>query len=196
MNRTIHRAEILHFVDNPKTAASVEKSYQHFEDGGLVVLDGTIIDCLPFEIALERHPEAMVQEHPNAILMPGFIDTHIHYPQTQMVAAYGEQLLEWLNTYTFPTEKQFADCDHASKISNLFLDELLRAGTTTALVFGTVHPESIDAFFQAAQERNLRMIAGKVMMNRNAPEYLLDTSETGYQQSKELIERWHGVDRL
>lgn len=196
MNRTIHRAEILHFFENPKTADSVEKSYQYFEDGGLVVLDGTIIDCLPFEIALERHPEAMVQEHPNAILMPGFIDTHIHYPQTQMVAAYGEQLLEWLNTYTFPTERQFADSEHASKISNVFLDELLRAGTTTALVFGTVHPESIDAFFQAAQERNLRMIAGKVMMNRNAPEYLLDTSETGYQQSKELIERWHGVDRL
>ena len=127
MNRTIHRAEILHFFENPKTADSVEKSYQYFEDGGLVVLDGTIIDCLPFEIALERHPEAMVQEHPNAILMPGFIDTHIHYPQTQMVAAYGEQLLEWLNTYTFPTERQFADSEHASKISNVFLDELLRA---------------------------------------------------------------------
>ena len=196
MNRTIHRGELLHFTKNPATSNTPEEAYVHIPDGGLVVLDGTILDCLPFEEALDKYPESFVHEHPDAFIMPGFVDTHIHYPQTEMVAAYGEQLLEWLNTYTFPTERKFEDEMHASKIANIFLDELLRSGTTTALVFGTVHPQSVDAFFKAAQSRSLRMIAGKVMMDRNAPEYLQDTPESSYQESKSLIERWHGVDRL
>ena len=196
MNRTIHRGEILHFLDNPTTSNKPEDAYVHIQDGGLVVLDGTIVACLPFEQALDKYPESFVQEHPDAFIMPGFVDTHIHYPQTEMVAAYGEQLLEWLNTYTFPTERKFEDETHASKIANIFLDELLRSGTTTALVFGTVHPQSVDSFFKAAQLRSLRMIAGKVMMDRNAPEYLQDTPESSYQESKALIQRWHGIDRL
>lgn len=196
MNRTIHRGELLHFTKNPATSNTPEEAYVHIPDGGLVVLDGTILDCLPFEEALDKYPESFVHEHPDAFIMPGFVDTHIHYPQTEMVAAYGEQLLEWLNTYTFPTERKFEDEMHASKIANIFLDELLRSGTTTALVFGTVHPQSVDAFFKAAQSRSLRMIAGKVMMDRNAPEYLQDTPESSYQESKSLIERWHEVDRL
>ena len=108
----------------------------------------------------------------------------------------GEQLLDWLNTYTFPCENQFADKAHAEKVADIFLKELLRNGTTTALVFGSVHPQSVDALFEAAQRLDLRLIAGKVMMDRNAPEYLTDTAESGYNDSKALIERWHGQGRL
>jgi guanine deaminase len=113
-----------------------------------------------------------------------------------MIASYGEQLLDWLNTYTFPTEQQFADKAHAADVAGIFLKELLRNGTTTALVFGSVHKQSVDAFFEAAEALNLRMIAGKVLMDRNAPDYLTDTPESGYADSKELIERWHGKGRL
>jgi len=137
-----------------------------------------------------------ITEYRDALITPGFIDTHIHYPQTGMIASYGEQLLDWLNTYTFPTEQQFADKAHAADVAGIFLKELLRNGTTTALVFGTVHKQSVDAFFEAAEALNLRMIAGKVLMDRNAPDYLTDTPESGYADSKELIERWHGKGRL
>jgi guanine deaminase len=137
-----------------------------------------------------------VQEYPDALIIPGFVDTHIHYPQTEMIASYGEQLLEWLDTYTFPVENRFSDPDYAREIAQRFLDELLRNGTTTALVFGTVHKESVESFFEACEARNLRMIAGKVMMDRNAPDYLLDTPDSAYQDSKELIEKWHDRGRL
>lgn len=190
-----YRARIIHFVNDPATHG--DDAHQYFEDGLLIVQDGRVVqvghadDLLP-----QLNPQCDVQHFPNHLIVPGFIDTHIHYPQTQMIGAYGEQLLTWLNTYTFPTEMKFSDWDHARSVSEVFIDELLRNGTTTALVFGTVHPESVDAFFTAAQERQLRMIAGKVLMDRHAPEALCDTPETGYEQSKQLIERWHGVDRL
>src|SRR5690606_28873386 len=117
----------------------------------------------------------------------GFVDTHIHFPQTEMIASYGEQLLDWLNNYTFPEERKFADPDHARRVAGLFLDELLRNGTTTAMVFGTVHKAAVDAFFSESYQRNMRMLAGKVLMDRHAPDYLLDTPESGYADSKELI---------
>jgi guanine deaminase len=113
-----------------------------------------------------------------------------------MIASYGEQLLEWLSTYTFPTERKFSDHNYASKIASIFLDELLQNGTTTALVFTAVFPQSTDAFFEEAQRRNLRMIAGKVMMDRNAPEFLRDTALSSYLETKQLIEKWHKCDRL
>ena len=119
-----------------------------------------------------------------------------HLPQTGMVGAYGEQLLDWLNTYTFPCESQFADRAHAEEVADIFIKELLRNGTTTALVFGSVHPQSVEAFFEAAEKLDLRMIAGKVMMDHNAPDDLTDTAESGYLESKALIERWHGKGRL
>ena len=127
--------------------------------------------------------------------MPGFIDTHNHYPQTEMIASYGAQLLEWLEKYTFPTESKFSNRDFADGIAEFFCDELLRNGTTTAGVFATVHPESVDAIFSAAQNRDMRLISGKVMMDRNAPDFICDTAETSYEQSAELIKRWHGKGR-
>jgi len=190
-----YRAAILHSIADP-AVVGVEQSYEYFEDGVLVVDNGQVakvghaVDLLPSLKGVE------ITEYRDALITPGFIDTHIHYPQTGMIASYGEQLLDWLNTYTFPTEQQFADKAHAADVAGIFLKELLRNGTTTALVFGTVHKQSVDAFFEAAQALNLRMIAGKVLMDRNAPDYLTDTPESGYADSKELIERWHGKGRL
>ncbi|GLZ89066.1 guanine deaminase [Metapseudomonas resinovorans] len=193
---TAYRSAILHSIADP-ALVGVEQSYQYFEDGLLVVEDGRIKalgDAKSLLPDLDAGVE--VHEYRDTLITPGFIDTHIHFPQTGMIASYGEQLLDWLNTYTFPTEKQFANKAHAADVAGIFIKELLRNGTTTALVFGTVHKESVDAFFEAAQALDLRMIAGKVLMDRNAPDYLTDTAESGYADSKELIERWHGKGRL
>lgn len=191
-----YRASILHFLDDPDTVGS-DDCYQYFADGALVVADGKVICVGPAEQVLaELDAGVPVKEYPDGLIMPGFVDTHIHYPQTEMIAAYGEQLLEWLETYTFPVEKQFSDPEYARSIAERFLNELLRNGTTTALVFGTVHKQSVDAFFEACEQRNLRMIAGKVMMDRNAPDYVLDTPESSYADSKALIDKWHGRGRL
>ncbi len=196
MSLRAYRASILHFLGDPDELP-LEQSYEYFEDGLLVVDGDTIVAAGEAQSLLPDLPADLVPEDfRGKLICPGFIDTHIHYPQTEMVAAYGEQLLQWLETYTFPTEARFADEAHATAIAERFLDELLRCGTTTALVFGTVHPQSVDAFFSAAQGRRLRMICGKVMMDRNAPEELTDTAESGYDDSKALIERWHDRDRL
>ncbi|TXS95313.1 guanine deaminase [Parahaliea maris] len=196
MSLEAFRGDILHFLQDPDSVPLAE-SYQYIEDGLLLVEDGRVSATGPASALLpELPPGTPLNDYPGKLLCPGFVDTHIHYPQTKMVAAYGEQLLQWLETYTFPTEAEFADRAHAAAIAERFLDELLRCGTTTAQVFGTVHPESVDAFFAVAEQRNLRMICGKVLMDRNAPEALTDTAESGYQQSRELIERWHGKGRL
>lgn len=188
---TAYRAAILHSLGDPNQLG-LEASYEYFEDGILVVSNGHISDIGPADQVLDRLPkEADVVQFENKLLTAGFVDTHIHFPQTEMIASYGEQLLDWLNNYTFPEEGKFADPAHSKRVASFFLDELLRNGTTTALVFGTVHKNSVDAFFTESDKRNMRMIAGKVMMDRNAPDYLLDTPETGYAESKELIERWH-----
>jgi len=191
-----YRAALLHCLADPREVG-VEQSHEYFEDGLLVVADGKVAQIgHAAELLPTLAAGTEVVEYPNALITPGFVDTHIHYPQTGMIASYGEQLLDWLETYTFPTERAFADKAHAGEVAEVFLDELLRNGTTTALVFGSVHKESVDAFFEACEKRNLRMIAGKVLMDRNAPDYLTDTAETGYADSKELIERWHGKGRL
>jgi guanine deaminase len=193
--RQAYRAAILHSLADP-AVVGVEQSYQYFEDGILLIENGKVAQVGAASDLLPKLTGIDVQHYPDALITPGFIDTHIHYPQTGMIASYGEQLLDWLNTYTFPTEKQFEDKAHASDVAAIFLKELLRNGTTTALVFGSVHPQSVDAFFEQAEKLNLRMIAGKVLMDRNAPDYLTDTAESGYAQSKALIERWHGKGRL
>ena len=190
-----YRAAILHCLADP-TVVGIEQSYAYFEDGLLVVEDGRVLAVGPAEELLGRFSGVTVTEYPDALITPGFIDTHIHFPQVGVIGSYGTQLLEWLNTYTFPAEGRFGDAQVAAENAEVFLNELLRNGTTTALVFGSVHPESVDAFFAAALTRNLRMIAGKVLMDRNAPDYLTDTPESGYADSKELIERWHGKGRL
>ncbi|MEB0078767.1 guanine deaminase [Pseudomonas sp. CCI3.2] len=191
-----YRAAILHSIADPAQVV-IEASYEYFPDGLLVVEDGNIVALgHAADLLGTLGSDVEVTQYPDALITPGFIDTHIHLPQTGMVGSYGEQLLDWLNTYVFPCEKQFADPAHSAEVSEIFIKELLRNGTTTALVFGSVHKASVEAFFSAAQARNLRMIAGKVMMDRNAPDYLVDTAESSYVDSKALIERWHGKGRL
>jgi guanine deaminase len=144
----------------------------------------------------DRYAGVETTAYPGKLILPGFIDLHVHYPQTEMIAAYGAQLMEWLNQYTFPTEAKFQDADYARKIASFFLDELLRNGTTTALVLTTIFPQSVEALFEAAQERQMRLIAGQVLMTRNAPSFLLNDAKTAYGQMREQIQRWHGNDRL
>ncbi|MGR5286377.1 guanine deaminase [Vibrio maritimus] len=194
--RKAYRASILHSIADPKDVG-LENSYQFFEDGMIVVENGHIVDIGSATDILARHTKPMkIKTYKDKLITSGFIDTHIHYPQTGMIASYGEQLLDWLENYTFPEERRFKNPIYALKVAKLFLDELASNGTTTALVFGTVHKESVDVFFGEAERRNLRMICGKVLMDRNAPDYLTDTPESGYQASKELIEKWHNRGRL
>ncbi|WP_105103430.1 guanine deaminase [Microbulbifer pacificus] len=193
--RKAYRSAILHSIADPRDVG-IEASYAYFEDGLLVVEDGKVLDVGHADTLLGKFSDADLTTYSDTLITAGFIDTHIHYPQLDIIGAYGEQLLEWLETYTFPAERKFEDPEHATRLAQVFLEELLRNGTTTALVFGTVHKQSIDAFFSEAQKLDLRMIAGKVMMDRNAPEYLRDTPESAYADSKELIERWHGKGRL
>jgi guanine deaminase len=194
--RKAYRASILHSIADPKDVG-LENSYQFFEDGMIVVENGHIVDIGSATDILARHTKPMkIKTYKDKLITSGFIDTHIHYPQTGMIASYGEQLLDWLENYTFPEERRFKNPIYALKVAKLFLDELASNGTTTALVFGTVHKESVDVFCGEAERRNLRMICGKVLMDRNAPDYLTDTPESGYQASKELIEKWHNRGRL
>ncbi len=131
----------------------------------------------------------------DTVILAGFIDCHVHYPQTPIIGAYGGQLIDWLNKYTFVAEQRFASKAHAREVAKVFLRECLRAGTTTAAVYCTVHPQSVDAFFEESEALGMRMIAGKVMMDRNAPEALTDTPQRGYDESKTLIGKWHGRGR-
>jgi guanine deaminase len=159
--------------------------------GGLIKAVGAAAD-----VARQAPADAKVDVHGDKLVLPGLIDTHIHYPQTRVVGSYGTQLLEWLQKYTFVEEQKLRDPAHAEYVARFFLDELSRQGTTTAMVYCTVHPESVDAFFAEAERRNMRMIAGKVMMDRNAPEALRDTPQRGYDETKALIQRWRGKGRL
>jgi guanine deaminase len=136
-----------------------------------------------------------VADYTGCLIAPGFIDTHVHYVQTGIVASYGTQLLDWLDRYAFPAEMAFEDPAHAAAMARIFCDELLRNGTTTALVFCAVYPQSVDALFAEAERRGMRIAAGKVLMDRNAPEKLRDTAQQGYDDSKALIARWHGRGR-
>ncbi len=195
-NPIAYRASILHFLTDPGTQ-NEQSSIEYFEDGVLLVDQGHVVQLGPAEQLLkDLSSDINITDYSGKLIIPGLIDAHIHYPQTDMIASYGEQLLEWLNKYTFPTEGKFKNQDYAEDVAEFFLDELLRNGTTTALVLTTVHPGSVDAIFTASRARNMRMLAGKVMMDRNAPEYLLDTPESSYRQSKALLEKWHHVDRL
>jgi len=193
--RRAFRGAILHFLHDP--AAGEAGAHEYFDDGVLVVEDGIVASAGPAAAALAALPEGTpVVDWRGKLLLPGFVDTHVHYPQTDMIAAGGLQLLDWLERYTFPAERGFGDAAHAREVADFFLAELLRNGTTTALVFATVHPASVDAFFDAAKALDARMIAGKVLMDRHCPPYLRDTAESGYADSKALIARWHGADRL
>lgn len=183
------------FGDDPETGG--EAALRHVEHGLLVIQDGIIAAAGEASLLLPGlSPGTTLIDHRPHLVMPGFIDAHLHLPQTQVIASYGAQLMDWLSRYTFVEEQRFADPDHALRVAHFFCDELLRNGTTTAAVFGSVHAGSIEALFTAAEMRHMRLVAGKVMMDRNAPPALLDMAQQAYDQSKALIEAWHGKNRL
>lgn len=190
MSRTILRGRVLSFLSEPQ-AIDDHGSYRYIEDGA-VTIEGGIITAVG-DFAPDATAE-IIDHRPN-LIMPGFIDMHLHYVQSQMIASYAGSLLEWLNTYTFFEEQKFSQQGHAGSVASAFYDELIRNGTTTAVAYCSSHPRSVDAFFTEAQKRNMLMIGGKVMMDRNAPEALCDTAQSGYDDTKALIARWHGKGR-
>lgn len=195
MTDKILRGRILTFHAAPDCPSDGD-AYSYWEDGALVVQDGRIAACGAHEEVLGQAPDGVETiDHRPYLLCPGFIDTHLHFPQAQIIASWGAQLLEWLNTYTFPAESEFGDPDHARRIAKRLFDELIGHGTTTAVAFCTSHPQSVDAYFAEAARRGMCVIGGKTMMDRNVPEALRDTAQRGYDESRDLISRWHGTGR-
>ncbi len=190
------RGRLLSFLRAPRGAGDAQ-SYRYLDDGMVLVKnDGRIEAAGPAAEVIAGMPADMpVERHPDALIMPGFIDPHIHYPQTQVIASYGAQLLEWLERYTFVEEQKFAHPTHAARNAEFFLDELARNGTTTAVAYCTAHPASAEALFTAAHKRNAGMIAGNAVMNRNGPPGLLASAPTAIADSRDLIQRWHGIGR-
>lgn len=190
------RGPLVCLRDNPFHVDTASALW-HEPDGLLVCRDGVIEAVGAWADLHDRVPAGVeVEHHPDALIVPGFIDCHVHYVQTGMVGAFGGDLLHWLERYTFPAELKFADRAHADRVAELFCDELLRQGTTSALVFAATFAHSVDALFEQALQRRMRLIAGKVLMDRHAPAPLLDTAATGYAESEALIRRWHGRGRL
>jgi guanine deaminase len=193
---TALRGPALTFIDDPfRVGAQAAMRYEH--DAIVAMADGHITQFGPAREVAPRLPAGTVARSNgrDTLMLPGFVDCHVHYPQIGIIGAHGEQLLDWLNRYTFVAEQAFADPAHARATARVFLRECLRAGTTTAAVFCTVHPQSVDAFFEESAALNTRMIAGKVLMDRHAPAALTDTARRGYDESKSLIAKWHGRGR-
>jgi guanine deaminase len=193
---TALRGPAITFTGDP-FAYGIESAMRYESDALVAMADGKITHFGPASTLKAALPPGthIYECGRDALILPGFIDCHVHYPQTQIIGAYGEQLLDWLEKYTFVAEQRFADAAHARAVANVFLDECLRNGTTTVASFCTVHEHSVDAFFEAAGARGMRTIAGKCLMDRNAPEALRDTAQRGYDESKALIGRWHGKER-
>ncbi|MDI4638976.1 MULTISPECIES: guanine deaminase [Halomonadaceae] len=192
------RGPLVRFLDDPgEDDQPAPGSLSYLQDGALWLEDGRVRAVASYhELAPQLPTGIEVVDYAGKLMMPGFIDTHVHYVQLDILASYGRQLLDWLNDYTFPEECRFAQRTHGEAVAEVFLDEQLRAGTTTAQVFCSSHPQSVEAFFTAAQRRGLRMLAGKVLMDRNAPAALTDTVASGVADSERLIADWHGNDRL
>lgn len=191
------RGQTLSFRSDPFCcdASEASEAIEHHIDGAVWIVDGLIKMAGDAEDIINAAPNVPIHHYGDALIMAGFVDCHAHAPQTAIIASYGEQLLDWLTKYTFPEELRFADAEYARAQADVFLDECLRNGITTSSVYCTVHAQSVDGFFEASSNRGLRMAAGKVLMDRNAPGDLLDTATDGYDDSKALIERWHGKDR-
>jgi guanine deaminase len=177
------------FVDGPEAVRVLTE--------GAVAVEGGRIAAVGDAAGLAaRFPGARVHDHGRRLISPGFVDAHVHYPQTAIIASWGKRLIDWLNSYTFPEEMRFADPAYAAAVANRYLDLVLDRGTTTVCSYCTIHPGSVDAIFMAAKARGMRVFAGKTCMDRNAPEGLRDTAQSAYDDSRALLEKWHGVDRL
>jgi guanine deaminase len=169
---------------------------KHTTKGAVAISEGKIIAVGSQSDVKAQFPEAKITDYGDGLIIPGFVDTHVHYPQTAIVASWGKRLIDWLNAYTFPEEMRLSDPEYAAKTAGTFFDLTLSHGITTTASYCTIHKTSVDAFFSEAQARGLRAVAGKTCMDRNAPDGLVDTAQSGYDDSKEMLNKWHGVDRL
>lgn len=185
--------QVIRFQGDPFVIPDAAQPLSH---GAVLVDQGRIAAVGEAADLRARHPQARVHDYGPKLISAGFVDAHVHYPQTAIIASWGKRLIDWLNTYTFPEEMRFADRAYADDIAGRYLDLVLARGTTTVCTYATIHPESVDAIFTAAQARGMRVFAGKTCMDRNAPEALRDTAQSAYDDSKALLEKWHGQDRL
>ena len=188
----LYRASILHFGE---ATNEPEKNATFFKDGALVVVDGMIVAIDDFKTIKPLYNSVFEIDYSGRLIVPGLIDSHVHYPQTQMIAKYGEQLLSWLENYTFPTEQKFSRLAYCEKMAKHFIAQLINNGTTSAFAFATVHAHSVDALFSEASYYNMAFITGKVCMDRHCPDDLKDTPELAQSQSNDLINKWHGRGR-
>ncbi len=196
-NRYAIRSAFFDIVAPAENPQQIVEHARYIDDGVLLIDKGKIVGLFPWQQGEAHVKEGWsLMDYRGKIILPGFIDTHIHFPQAEIIGAYGEQLLEWLQRYTFPAESQYGDMHYATRMAAFFLQQLLSNGTTSAMVFATVHPESVEALFTAAEGLGMRLIAGKVMMDCNAPDNLVETAESSHRQSQALIRRWHGRGRL
>ncbi|MBL1435954.1 MAG: guanine deaminase [Rhodobacteraceae bacterium] len=187
--------QTLSFTGNPWLLPP-EDAVQHIRHGAVLIENGHIISVGEAATLKAAHPAAKITDHGRSLIMAGFVDSHAHFSQTAIIASWGKRLIDWLNTYTFPEESRFSDASYAAQVAETYLDLNLSNGITTACAYCTIHPESVDAYFEASQKRGLRMLGGKVMMDRNAPDNLRDTAQSGYDDSKALLQKWHGKSRL
>lgn len=186
--------QTLGFSGNP-LMGDWQDTIQFNSAGGVLIANGRIVAIGDGVDLIAAHPLAKVTDYGDALITAGFVDAHMHYPQTGMIASWGKQLIDWLNTYTFPEESRFGDKAYADDVAGRTLDLALAHGTTTLTSFCTIHPQSVDAFFEAAAARNMAVIAGKTCMDRNAPDTLRDDAKSAYDDSKALLQKWHGQGR-
>jgi guanine deaminase len=195
MTQTLLRGRTLTFLRWPDDTND-HTAYRYEEEGGLLLDGGKIVAAGDYaDVSARAEAGAKRVDHRPHLILPGFIDAHVHFPQMGVIASYGTELLDWLNKYTFPEETKFQNAQHGRRIARLFLDEVVRQGTTTVSAYCSVHKQSAEAFFAESHERNMLNVAGKVMMDRNAPEGVLDTPQSGYDDTKALIAEWHGKGR-
>ncbi len=191
-------AETRELLIGQTVALSPENAPQAGDDtrGGVLIADGKI-QAVGHGPGMQRQfPDATVIDYGNRLILPGFVDAHVHYPQTAIIASWGKRLIDWLNTYTFPEEMRFGDPEYATEIAAQFFDLSLSHGTTTVASYCTIHPESVEAFFAEAARRGVAAVAGKTCMDRNAPDGLRDTVASAYDDSRALLEKWIGKGRL
>ena len=194
MSDLVLRSRIVHFLDEPSADGS---NVEYFEDGILSIKDGKVsVCCDAGKAQREGFDLDRCERLPHHLIVPGFIDTHVHSPQIDIIASYGAQLLDWLENYTFPAEARYKDEAYAAAAASDFLDYSLTVGTTTSFVFTTSYRQSTEALFQAALDRDMRLVAGKVLMDQNSLAELQDTPASGYADSVDLIRDWHGKGRL
>ena len=193
-NQKLLCGQVLTYSGDPFVGAWQDAIHVN-SSGGVLIRDG-VIEAIGNAATLQAtHPDAQVTQYGEKLILPGFVDAHVHYPQTEIIASWGKRLIDWLNTYTFPEEMRFGDPAYAAEIAGRYLDLTLSNGTTTVCSYATIHPESVDAIFEAALARGQRVVAGKTCMDRNAPDGLRDTAQSAYDDSLALIEKWHGVER-